>query len=60
MLPTDPNLVRKRHRDNKNALWIGMGVAIGAAIGVITDNLAVWIAIGAAVGLALTFVIRRR
>ena len=40
--------------------WIAFGVAIGTAIGVSTDHLAVWIALGAAVGLALGIVFGAR
>ena len=32
-----------------------MGIAIGAAMGAATDEMAVWVAAGAAVGVALEF-----
>ena len=36
---------------NKNrGYWIAIGVGVGTAIGVATDDLAVWIAIGVAFG----------
>lgn len=33
--------------------FIALGVAVGVALGVVTDNLGLWLAIGVAVGIAL-------
>lgn len=40
--------------------WIGIGIALGAGIGVALDNIGLWIAIGIALGVAIGAMRSRR
>lgn len=40
-------------KNKRMGLWLAIGVSIGAAVGVVTDELAVWISIGVALGLIM-------
>jgi hypothetical protein len=33
--------------------WVAIGIALGAGIGVVTDNIGLWVAIGLAIGVAM-------
>ena len=40
--------------------WIAIGIAIGAGIGVATNNIAIWVGIGVALGVAMGLTFARR
>lgn len=47
-------------KDLKTGAGLAVGIALGAVIGVATDNLALWLAAGVAFGIGLGGLFRRR
>lgn len=41
-------------RHSKTAVYMAVGIAVGTAIGMVTDNIGLWLALGIAVGAGLS------
>ena len=45
---------------NRFGLWVAVGIAIGAGLGVALHNIPVWVGVGAALGIVIGILSSRR
>lgn len=50
--PPEGSQRKRERRPFVAGSWLGVGIALGVAVGISTDNLGLWIAIGLVIGLA--------